>query len=136
MPIEGLDHINIVTPRLETTRAFLVEILGLREGGRPHFEATGYWLYAGDRPLIHIQEARIPVGSSHVCALNHVAFRVTDFDELVARLRAREVPVDVRTVPGTTVRQAFFDDPNGVRLEIGETPEAGPPRPVNNDWTG
>lgn len=123
MPIEGLDHINIVTPRLETTRAFLVEILGLREGVRPNFEATGYWLYAGDRPLIHIQEARIPVAPSHGCALNHVAFRISNFDEMVSRLRAREVPVDVRTVPGTSVRQAFFDDPNGVRLEIAEAAE-------------
>jgi len=126
MPIESLDHINIVTPQLETTRTFLVEMLGLLEGGRPNFEATGYWLYAGDRPLIHIQEARIPVAPSHGCALNHVAFRVSRFDDLIARLRAQEVPVDVRVVPGTAFRQAFFDDPNGVRLEISETPDPLP----------
>lgn len=122
MTIRGVDHINIATARLEETRAFYVGVLGLAQGVRPPFGVPGYWLYAGDRPIVHMQEARGPAGASNLSALNHAAFRVTDLDALLARLKDHGVAVEIFNVPGTQVRQAFFLDPNGVRLELNETP--------------
>lgn len=118
MTIRQVDHINVVTERLEETRAFYVEALGLTVGWRPPFQVEGYWLYAGRHPVVHIQQATVPVGGSAACALNHAAFTVEDLDALLARLEARGVPFTVRNVPGTRDRQAFFEDPNGVRLEF------------------
>lgn len=130
MPIVAVHHINVATTRLEETRAFFVDVLGLVEGPRPAFASAGYWLYAQGVPVVHMQQAPSPVGPSSLSALNHAAFQVTDFDAAVAGLAKHGVAYDLATVPGTALRQAFFLDPNGVRLEFNEVGEieAGPPR--------
>jgi catechol 2,3-dioxygenase-like lactoylglutathione lyase family enzyme len=120
MSIRIIDHVNIVSERLEETRRFFNQILGLEPGPRPAFAVTGYWLYAGLRAVVHIQAAKGPVGPSVDSALNHFAFEVSDFDAVIARLARHAVAHQVFTVPGTSVRQAFFLDPNGVRIEITE----------------
>ena len=120
MSIRLVDHVNIVSARLEETRAFFTQVLGLEPGPRPAFEVTGDWLYAGARAVVHIQVAKGPVGPSHESALNHFAFEVSDFDAIIARLSRHDIVHQVFTVPGTSVRQAFFLDPNGVRIEITE----------------
>lgn len=120
MSIEAVDHVNIVTSRLDQTRAFFVDVLGLAEGPRPPFEVDGCWLYAGDRAIVHLQSATGPVSASSFSALNHFAFRTAGFDDMLARLRSRGVAYDVRTIPGTYVRQLFLLDPNGVRVELNE----------------
>ena len=49
-----LNHINIRTADLEATRDFYAEVFGLEEGFRPPFPTPGYWMYAGDQPIVHI----------------------------------------------------------------------------------
>jgi catechol 2,3-dioxygenase-like lactoylglutathione lyase family enzyme len=122
MTIRTIDHINIATERLEETRAFFVDVLGLVEGYRPEFDFPGYWLYAGDRAIVHMQQSRGAVGPSAASALNHFAFDVADFDAMVARLEQHGVAYRAVTVPGTAIRQAFLQDPNGVRLELNHRP--------------
>ena len=122
MAIRGVDHINIATQHLEETRDFYVEVLGLVEGYRPAFKSKGCWLYAGDHPVVHMQEADGPVGPSEASALNHFAFDVSDFQALIDRLEARGVAYEALTVPGTSIRQAFLQDPNGVRVELNFQP--------------
>ena len=123
MSIRLVDHINIATPRLEETRAFFVDVLGLTEGYRPDFAFPGYWLYAGERAVVHLQVSDGPVGPSRSSALNHFAFDVADLDALAARLDAHGVAYRAVTVPGTEIRQAFFEDPNGVRVELNQSPD-------------
>ena len=120
MTIRAIDHINIATPRLEETRAFYVDVLGLIEGDRPPFDFAGHWLYAGGFPIVHMQLSPRDVTPSTLSGLNHAAFQVADFDALIARLEAAGVRYTKVFVPGTTIRQAFFMDPNGVRLELNE----------------
>lgn len=120
MTIRGIDHINIATTKLEETRAFYVDVLGLTVGERPDFDFPGYWLYAGGFPIVHMQLSPREVGSSTLSGLNHAAFQVADFDALIARLEAAGVRYTKVLVPGTQIRQAFFMDPNGVRLELNE----------------
>jgi catechol 2,3-dioxygenase-like lactoylglutathione lyase family enzyme len=120
MTIQAVDHINIATQDLEGTRAFFVDVLGLAEGPRPPFDFPGYWLYAGERPVVHMQLAPDAVSPSKLSALNHFAFAVSDLDELIARMEAHSIRYRVVTVPGTAFRQAFLDDPNGVRVELNE----------------
>jgi catechol 2,3-dioxygenase-like lactoylglutathione lyase family enzyme len=54
-----IDHINIATPMelLERVRDFYCSVLDLREGFRPNFSQRGFWLYADDKPLIHLSES-------------------------------------------------------------------------------
>jgi catechol 2,3-dioxygenase-like lactoylglutathione lyase family enzyme len=118
--ISMIDHVNIVTERLEETRAFFVDVLGLAVGARPPFAVEGYWLYAGSKPIVHMQRAPTPVCPSEASALNHFAFAAEDFDPMIERLLKHGVAHRVVIVPGTTARQVFFHDPNSVRVEITE----------------
>ena len=123
MSIRLVDHINIATRRLEETRRFFVDGLGLTEGWRPPGIAVeGYWLYAGDRPVVHLQTTEQAVLPSTASALNHFAFDVDDIDALAERLARTGVAVRIVSVPGTNIRQAFLQDPNGVRLELNYSP--------------
>ena len=45
---------------------------------------------------------------------------MADFDALIARVEAAGLRYTKVLVPGTTIRQAFLMDPNGVRLELNE----------------
>ena len=122
MSIRLVHHLNVVTQKLEETRRFYVDVLGLREGWRPPFSSIGYWFYVDDVPIVHIQQADGAVTSSHVSALNHVAFEVDELDELLARLSDHGIAYQELPIAGTPIRQAFFDDPNGVRLEFTYAP--------------
>lgn len=118
MSIRLVDHINVATQKLEETRRFYVDVLGLTEGWRPPFSFEGYWFYAGERAVVHVQQAPAPVAPSQGSALNHGAFQVDDMDALLRRLDKHGVSYRAGVVVGTTIRQAFFEDPNGVRLEF------------------
>ena len=122
MSIRTIDHVNIATQRLEATRAFYVEVMGLTEGFRPPFEFPGYWLYAGERAIVHMQEANGPVGPSQASALNHFAFDVDALDPILAELDKRGIAYRAVDVPETRIRQAFLQDPNGVRVELNYRP--------------
>ena len=54
MGLLGLDHFSLRTRKLEETRAFFVEVLGLKEGRRPPFKFPGAWLYVAGQPVVHV----------------------------------------------------------------------------------
>lgn len=116
--IRVIDHVNIATENLAQTRDFFVDVLGLEEGPRPDFGFPGYWLYAGGRAIVHLQQAKGPVVASRESALNHAAFEVSDLDAVAARLKARGVAYQSFAPPGGQVRQLFLEDPNGVFVEL------------------
>ncbi|MEI8603113.1 hypothetical protein P4S55_21585 [Shewanella sp. PP-Sp27a-2] len=57
MNINGLDHFTIRTPKLVETLLFYQVILGLKLGWRPQFGFPGHWLYASNKPILHLVEA-------------------------------------------------------------------------------
>ena len=118
MAIRGIDHINIGTHRLEETRAFFRDVLGLTEGWRPDFPFSGAWLYAGDGAVVHLVELAEPRGPSSAAAMDHFAFRIDDYDEMVRRLDAAGVEYRSTSPPGTAIRQIFVRDLNGVNIEL------------------
>jgi catechol 2,3-dioxygenase-like lactoylglutathione lyase family enzyme len=124
MAIRGIDHINIGTHRLEETRAFFRDVLGLTEGWRPDFGFGGAWLYCGDTAVVHLVELEAPKRPSSDAALDHFAFRIDDYDGVVARLDAASVHYRAIEVPKTTIRQIFIRDLNGVNIELNYRPPA------------
>jgi catechol 2,3-dioxygenase-like lactoylglutathione lyase family enzyme len=122
--IRVIDHINIATEKLAQTRDFFVEVLGLEEGPRPNVAFQGHWLYAGGRAIVHLQLATGPVSASRHSALNHAAFEVSDLDAVAAKLDQRGIAYRMIQLPDAPVRQIFFQDPNGVLLELNS------PRPM------
>jgi len=133
MSLTSLDHCSIRTVKLEETRKFYVDILGMLDGIRPEFPFPGAWLYVGDVAVIHIiaVDSEDSSGlSSHLGgelsaerlqgsgALDHIAFRAKNPEQLMARLRENNCTYRERKVPNKNLFQVFTEDPNGITIEL------------------
>ncbi|HEY2320935.1 MAG TPA: VOC family protein [Solirubrobacteraceae bacterium] len=133
--VSELEHVLVLTDDVESTRAFYESAVGLRAGDRPPLEFPGYWLYAGRVPCLHIADRAayrahaatlglsVPertggVGGSGSAPVDHIAFSASDYDAVTARLAAAGVEPVRNDVSGGGPRQLFFDDPEGLRVEI------------------
>ena len=113
----GLDHINIHAHDLDAARDWLLAVLpGLTQGPRPPFDFKGYWLYLGDKPIIHMQTRASGMGGRGW--IDHLAFGPFDFDTERARLEAAGIAFTESRIPGTAIRQLFALGPEGLKLEL------------------
>jgi catechol-2,3-dioxygenase len=123
MPVRGFDHYNLraARPLLEVLREFYSDVVGLNVGDRPPFRRFGYWLYAGDRPVLHLSEADAQESRStaETTTFAHAAFDCTDRAAFERRLDERGIPYRVAQVPITNQVQLFFLDPAGNGVELG-----------------
>jgi catechol 2,3-dioxygenase-like lactoylglutathione lyase family enzyme len=126
MPISGMNHFTVLTSDLETSVAFYVDLLGLREGFRPDLGFPGAWLYAGDQAILHIVAGRgMPASPRGV--IDHMAFSARDLRGVAAQLTERGIHYDLRRLPSTGAWQLFCLDPSGARVELDFEPgEAAP----------
>lgn len=126
MQITRVDHYNLMTApeSIDVLRDFYVAALGLVVGPRPAFSFPGHWLYAGDRPLVHIagKAGAPPLTTGRegggTGLLNHIALSCTGYDEALDRLKRAGIPYRERAVPDQAIRQIFITDPAGVLLEL------------------
>jgi hypothetical protein len=93
-------------------------LLGLEDGPRPDFGFAGAWLYANDRPVLHIVGVeRMP--SVRRGVLDHMAFTSTGLLETAERLKTNGTAYKIIRTPRPFSRwQMFVDDPNGVEVEL------------------
>lgn len=124
-----LNHINIRATSLEETRDFYAAVLGLENGFRPPFPEPGYWMYAGDMPIVHISPMEPgatprtdPRGMG--TGLDHFAMWGSGLADQLAVLDKHGVDYSKRLAGGGRVIQVFFNDPNGVQIELGFMPDA------------
>jgi len=115
-----LDHFNIAAPMalLETVRDFYRDVLGFEEGFRPNFQRRGFWLYAGDRPLIHLIESEQHVAPEGPIYLDHIAFRASDLAGMKDGLDRHGVSYRSSFIKEFNMTQLFFKDPAGTGLEV------------------
>jgi catechol 2,3-dioxygenase-like lactoylglutathione lyase family enzyme len=128
--VSELEHVLVLSDDIETASRFYERALGLRIGDRPPFEFTGYWLYAGDVPCLHIADRTsyrahaqtlglsVPAVAGGAGPVDHIAFAATDYDALTERLAAAGIKPVRNDVPDGGPRQLFFSDPDGLRVEI------------------
>lgn len=127
MPVNAIDHVNIVTNDLDRTCAFYEQLLGLTattSAGR----AIGYrstWLTDTEgNALIHVlwndpgkQVTRGHAPGGPTGAIHHIALRCDDFEHM--KRIAREMGLEHRANDGVAgLRQIFVRDPNNVLLEL------------------
>ena len=136
MSLSTLDHCSIRTVKLDETRDFYVDLLGMIDGDRPDFDFPGNWLYVDGKPVVHlvgvdpddpsglieylggdIDTAKLD-GSGGSGAFDHVAFRAKDPGMLMAKLEAKGVRFRERKVPDLDLFQIFIEDPNGITVEL------------------
>jgi catechol 2,3-dioxygenase-like lactoylglutathione lyase family enzyme len=114
-----LDHVLVFASDPPTALRFLTEIVGLTEGARPAFGFPGWWLYASDQAVVHlvpVAPARGPDGGGG--AIRHVAFRMSDRDETLRRLRRDGWRFGEALVPQTGELQLFVSISECLHIEL------------------
>ena len=133
MSLSSLDHCSIRTVKLDATRDFYVDILGMDDGDRPDFPFPGNWLYVDGVAVVHLVgvdpddpsglqpylggdiSAEALDGSG---AFDHIAFRAKEPEILIQRLKDKGYPFRERQVPSMDLFQVFVEDPNGITVEL------------------
>ena len=123
MTVAGIDHINLhaTTTTIERLRAFYLDVIGLREGPRPTFRSgsRGYWLYAGDQPVLHLTiAAHDGAAAQPTGVFNHLALACDDLDGMRARLDAAGIHYTTDAVDELRQVQLFLSDPAGIGVEL------------------
>ena len=119
--ILSINHIQLVAEKdlVIQLRDFYCNVVGLTEGFRPAFERFGFWLYIGDKDVIHLitpkeSDGRSPLKSS----FDHVAFITADYEGVLKKLKALNISFEEKPIPGMTAHQIFLRDPAGNRVEL------------------
>lgn len=128
MQVEALDHVNIITDKLDETAQFYADVLDLdrRDAPPPLTPQNATWMYdAADRAIIHINSVDCPRAydrdvepGSLTGALHHVALKCEGYEDMIARLDARGADYKLNLVEAINLRQIFTADPNNVLLEL------------------
>lgn len=149
--LECIDHINLVVEDLDRMADFYTSLLGMgitkrvsirgpwidQTVGLRNVEADVIYLDPPTGPRVELiryrnPETRRPAGleQSNTPGLRHLAFRVTDIEELVGKLRQAGIHFlsDVQRVPTEQVSYGgdvqkhlvYFRDPEGNLLELCE----------------
>jgi catechol 2,3-dioxygenase-like lactoylglutathione lyase family enzyme len=130
MPLKMLNHVQIRTSKLDDTRNFFVDVLGLIDGFRPNFPERGHWLYCegDDAPFVHLTEdpcegqPRTVKGATGT-GVDHMALFGTDVDAMIASLENNNVDYDKVVARGGVMVQLYVHEPNGLKIELGFFPE-------------
>jgi len=124
--VAGIDHVNLRTSPegLERIARFYADVLGLVDGPRPNGRDNGRWLYAGDRPIVHLSavagSVSVTAADKHAPGFDHVAFHARGGREMRARLAALGVSYQDRA--RRTDYQIVLTDPDGTKVELNFAP--------------
>ncbi len=121
MPVSDIAHYNLRIPKenMEALCLFYTSVIGLTVGHRP-LKSVGYWLYAGDKPLLHLSLASVDEKREYDKhnAFDHIAFSCTDLTEFEAHLSHAEVQYKRNVITETGRVQLFLHDPMENKIEL------------------
>ncbi|HEY9886834.1 MAG TPA: VOC family protein [Candidatus Obscuribacterales bacterium] len=127
--ISAIHHVAIICSDYDRSKHFYTEVLGfavIHETYRAARQSYKLDLQVGDRDRLELFSFVGPPprpSYPEACGLRHLAFAVVDLDVQIARLQRHGVktePVRVDEITGR--RFAFLADPDGLPLELYETP--------------
>ena len=123
-----IEHINISAPEalLLREKQFFCRVFGLEEGFRPKFSRQGYWLYSGDKALVHLTVSDKHQASTPQDCLDHIAFQMKGLPKLLQTLSELQLGYETDSLPEIGMTQIFFSSPAGVGLEANFIDEALP----------
>ena len=128
MTVEALDHVNIITDRLDATAAFYADLLELerRDAPPPLTRDTAAWMFdRNGRAIVHINSVDAPRAYDRAVrpgastgAVHHIALRCRGYEGVLVRLDALGADFQINVVSAAGLRQIFTADPNNVLLEL------------------
>jgi len=115
-----IDHINIRAPMdlLQKARDFYCDVLGLTEGFRPNISGHGFWIYAGDKPIIHLSESADRARTGKPGFFDHFALRASEPATIIEKLDKAGIEYVVKSVDEINLTQVFCKDPAGIGVEL------------------
>ena len=119
--ILSINHIQLVAEKdlVIQLRDFYCNVVGLTEGFRPAFERFGFWLYIGDKDVLHlITPKKGDERSLQKSSFDHVAFKTAKYQDVLKKLKSLNISFDEKLIPGMTAHQIFLKDPAGNRVEL------------------
>ncbi|KAH0474479.1 MAG: hypothetical protein KVP17_001523 [Porospora cf. gigantea B] len=125
--ISGIHHVAIIASDITRSKHFYAEVLGFKvisENYRADRESWKVDLETGSGQIELFTFSEAPPRPTYPEAqgLRHLAFRVSDLDNAVNRLRSFGVGVEpVRVDEYTGARFTFFQDPDDLPLELYES---------------
>lgn len=119
MQLGTLDHVNVRTANLEKMVAWYQRILGMRSGKRPGFSFPGAWMYAGDKPYLHLVgvDRALPREQDGL-RLEHFALSANGLADFLQHLKAEQVDYGLNKVPDFPIIQVNIWDPDGNHIHI------------------
>ena len=126
MNLTMIHHIAIIVSNYEKSKDFYVNKLGfqiLRENYREERGDYKLDLKLGECELEIFSGKNNPKRPSYpeACGLRHLAFKVDDIEKEVEELKSLGVEVEpIRLDEITNKRMTFFQDPDGLPLELHE----------------
>lgn len=121
-----IHHIAIIGSDYKKSKHFYVDLLGfdvIRENYRRERDDYKIDLVCGEQEieLFIIKDAPARVNYPEALGLRHLAFKVDSVEEVVKELNARGIATEpVRIDDYTGKKMTFFQDPDGLPLEIHE----------------
>jgi len=126
--LKGVHHIAIICSNYEKSKEFYTQILELtiiREVYREQRQSYKLDLALNDEYIIELFSFPNPPHRSsrpESCGLRHLAFSVNNLDESVANLKSKGIELEpIRTDEFTQKRFTFFNDPDGLPIELYES---------------
>ena len=120
-------HIAIICSNYETSKRFYSEALGFEISHEVFREERKSWkLDLKINPSLQIELFSFPnppprVSRPEACGLRHLAFRVTSMEAAITRLHSFGIKTEpIRVDEFTGKRFTFFEDPDGLPLEVYE----------------
>ena len=119
--ILSINHIQLVAEKdlVLKLKDFYCNVVGLTEGFRPAFERFGFWLYIGEKDVLHLITPKEGDGRSpQKSSFDHVAFKTADYQGVLKKLKLLNISFEEKPIPGMTAHQIFLRDPAGNRVEL------------------
>ncbi|WP_454884595.1 SMU1112c/YaeR family gloxylase I-like metalloprotein [Sphingomonas oryzagri] len=124
--LAGIHHVAIIASDYAVSKRFYTETLGLAVIAETYRAERESWkldlgLGGAQIELFTFPAAPARPTRPEALGLRHLAFSVTDLDAAVARLEEADVVCEpIRTDALTGRRFTFFQDPDGLPLELYE----------------
>jgi glyoxylase I family protein len=126
--LNAVHHIALIVSDYPRSKAFYTQILGLEvlnEVYREERDSYKLDLGLNGQYLLELFSFPSPparVSRPEACGLRHLAFAVTEIKEEIVRLEALGVACEpIRIDPITGKKFTFFEDPDGLPLELYES---------------
>ena len=119
MKLNTLDHVNVRTRNLDAMVDWYKRILDMGTGPRPSFSFPGAWLYAGDKPIVHLVGVDRDLSPEmNQLRLEHFAISAAGLTEFLDRLKQTDTSYTLNKVPDFPVVQVNVWDPDGNHIHI------------------